>query len=149
MKTTHSAISHTNLKLNNRQLMKKIIEKWAVNLLYINNFTRFGRINKKRRRIIFTWQGRILFSIFPSRKEMLAVQILEKWYGYTFWEHKPTWCSITKPQIDHTWGEVQDIIRSYNTIPSPKALSRLVSNQYSSEPKSDVLPVTPQDNINN
>lgn len=92
-------------------IMKKIIEKWAVSAMYDLEFQRFGRISKKTRKIIFNWQGRILFSIWPSPKERLAVTILTKWYGYTCWEEQLCFFKPQKPQINHTWGEVQDIIR--------------------------------------
>ena len=109
MKTKKETNGTISLKCRMLQTLK--LDIWAVNCLYLNNFTRFARINKKTKKIIFNWQGRILFSIWPSPKERLAVAILTKWYRYTCWEEQLCFFKPQKPQIDHTWGEIQDIIR--------------------------------------
>ena len=124
--------------------MRKIIENYCVNQLYLLGFNNFGRLNKKRKRIIFNWNGAPIFRMFTQKKNYV-IWVLITFCGYTVYEEQLNFLKPYKQKIKHSWGEIQDIIRAYNTIPSIK-LSRLVSNQYSSEPKSDVLPVTPQDN---
>ena len=120
------------------------MKKYLINQLYLLGFNNFGRINKKRKRIIFNWDGIPLFRMFTNKKNYV-LWVLVFICKYDIYEQKLNLSIPYKPKIKHTFGEIQDTIRAYNTIPSVK-LSRLVSNQYSSEPKSDVLPVTPQDN---
>ncbi len=97
--------------------IKKHIEKRAVACLYNHEFINRGRINKKKKKIVFEPMFSIFFRQFANKKERLAIEILSR-LGYTVWEtNLVTWCQAKAYadayKIPHTWGEVQDIIRSY------------------------------------
>lgn len=100
--------------------LKQKIHKLCVATLYNHGFNQFhGRINKKRKVIIFDMFGAGLFKAFPNPKTNLALSILINWYGYKCIEHNLLIPFVKHPpkRLQHTWGEVQDIIRAYNTIP--------------------------------
>lgn len=104
--------------------LKQKIHKLAVATLYKQGFNQHhGRINKKRRVIIFDTFGDGLFKAFAGQKERWAIIILINWYGYKCYEHNILVPFVKHPpkRLNHTWGEVQDIIRSYNTIPILKS----------------------------
>lgn len=105
--------------------IKTYIEKRAVACLYNRGFNQSGRINKKNKKICFEPMFSVIFKHFADPSQKLAITVLIKWYGYGIYEQNLiTWCSVKayKPQMKHTWGEIQDIIRSYNTIPGPKPM---------------------------
>ncbi len=102
--------------------LKTYIEKWAVATLYNQSFNQYnGRINKKTKKIFFDMFGASLFKNFGNQKQHLAISILVNWYGYKCYEENILipFVKHAPKRIDHTWGEVQDIIRAYNTIPIP------------------------------
>ena len=100
--------------------IKQKLEKWAVATLYNQGFNQHhGRINKKRRIIIFDTFCGGLFKSFGSPKEHLAISVLINWYGYKCNEYNVLipFAKTPPKRLKHTWGEVQDIIRSYSEIP--------------------------------
>lgn len=100
--------------------LKQKIHKLCVATLYNHGFNQHGgRINKKRRVIIFDSFCAGLFKSFANPKEKLALSVLINWYGYKCYEYNVLILFVPTPpkKIEHTWGEVQDIIRAYNTIP--------------------------------
>ena len=114
--------------------LKHLLEKWSVKMLYHHHFTRFGRINKKRKKLIFDFACYGIFQAFFHPKERLAFSILCRWCGYSAWEIRPNfWCKPYVARIEHTWGEIQDIIRAYHTIPCPPLFKRVLPTDIDTE----------------
>lgn len=108
--------------------MLNYIEKWCVKTLYYLEFQRFGRIQKKKKRIIFNWDGIPLFRMFTNKKNYV-LGILISLCGYEVYEEKLNLWKPYKRKINHTWGEWQDIIRSYNK----RAIPPLVRSDWDSQ----------------
>lgn len=95
------------------------IEKWAVRKLYLADFAKHARINKKKKSIIFGEFDWILFKHFHSFKEWLYFGILTQFYGYKVYEKRLCLFVPQKKEITQTWGEIQDIIRAYHYVKNP------------------------------
>lgn len=108
------------------------LEKWAINKLYLLDFHKFGRISRHRRMIIFDFCGSTIWWMFPTFKKWLPMFILERICGWDLYEVKLNlWCYPIKRRLEHTWGEIQDIIRlngKHRPI-KPLPLSRIWERQ--------------------
>ena len=88
------------------------LEKWAINKLYLLDFHKFGRISRHRRMIIFDFCGSKIWFMFPNFKKWLLMFVLNKICGWGLYEASVDfWCRPYKHRLEHTWGEIQDIIR--------------------------------------
>lgn len=98
--------------------MKRLIENWCRKVLYLQCFGLLQGFSRHKKRIIFCFMGSGLFKSFHiNTKEHIAIIILTKYYGYKTYEQQLYFFGPKPPEkINHTWGEIQDIIRAYNTI---------------------------------
>lgn len=95
-----------------KQAILRKIELWSIKTLYDLSHLTISRINRKNKKIIFNWTGAVMFRQFSDSKERLAITLLRRFLGYKIYEEQLCFWIPIKRRPDHTWGEIQDIIRA-------------------------------------
>lgn len=115
-----------------KQAILRKIELWSIKTLYDLSYNKISRINRKHKKIIFNWQGALLFKHFSLGKERLSYTLLTNICGYgTYEERLCLW--FPNPRPTHTWGEIQDIIRAGQyarwNFPKNRRVENVINNK--------------------
>ncbi len=95
-----------------KQAILRKIELWAIKTLYDLSYLTISRINRKNKKIIFNCFGAGLFKYFHDPKERLAFTLLRQLCGYEVYQETLCFNIPINNRPNHTWGEIQDIIRA-------------------------------------